>query len=197
MPSKELFLGNLGRDVTRQDIEDVFDKYGRVERCDIKNRGNGAVFAFLEYGEERDAEDAQKAENGKDMCGSSMIVEFAKGRDRPMSDRRGGYEDRRGGGGFRGSRGGYGDRGGSRGGRGGGGGSDCFQCGQPGHFARECRSSGGRGGRDGGSRGGYRSGRDDFRGGRDDRGRDDRGRDGGRDDFRGGREERRRSRSRS
>ncbi len=39
MPSKELFLGNLGRDVTRQDIEDVFDKYGRVERCDIKNRG--------------------------------------------------------------------------------------------------------------------------------------------------------------
>ncbi len=39
MPSKELFLGNLGRDVTRQDIEGVFDKYGRVERCDIKNRG--------------------------------------------------------------------------------------------------------------------------------------------------------------
>jgi len=26
MPSKELFLGNLGRDVTRQDIEGVFDK---------------------------------------------------------------------------------------------------------------------------------------------------------------------------
>ena len=48
MPSKELFLGNLGRDVTRQDIEDVFDKYGRVERCDIKNRGN-KLFNLFDY----------------------------------------------------------------------------------------------------------------------------------------------------
>lgn len=194
MPSKELFLGNLGRDVTRQDIEGVFDKYGRVERCDIKNRGNGAVFAFLEFEEERDAEDAQKAENGKDMCGSSMVVEFAKGRsDRPRyGDRDGG--DRRGGdrGGFRGGRGGFG---GDRNGGGRSGGSDCFQCGQSGHFARDCRNGSSRGGgRDGGSRGGYRGGRESggggYRGGRDGGFRSGGGRDGGRD-------ERRRSRSRS
>jgi len=56
MPSKELFLGNLGRDVTSKDLEDIFDKYGRIERCDVKNKGNGAVFAFMEFEEERDAE---------------------------------------------------------------------------------------------------------------------------------------------
>lgn len=40
MPSKELFLGNLGRDVSRKEIEDVFEKYGRVVRCDIKDKGD-------------------------------------------------------------------------------------------------------------------------------------------------------------
>jgi len=40
MPRTELFLGNLGRDITRSDIEKCFDKYGRLIRCDLKNRGN-------------------------------------------------------------------------------------------------------------------------------------------------------------
>lgn len=40
MPRNELFLGNLSRDVQRRDIEHIFDKYGRIERCDIKSRGS-------------------------------------------------------------------------------------------------------------------------------------------------------------
>jgi len=55
------------------------------------------------------------AENGKELCGKDMIVEFAKGRP--------GH-----GGGYRGDRDRY------RGGRS----SDCFECGRPGHFARDC-----------------------------------------------------------
>jgi len=39
MPRNELFIGSLPRDVQRRDIESAFDKYGRIERCDIKNRG--------------------------------------------------------------------------------------------------------------------------------------------------------------
>jgi RNA recognition motif-containing protein len=39
MPRPELFVGNLGRDVERKDVEDVFEKYGRIVRCDLKNRG--------------------------------------------------------------------------------------------------------------------------------------------------------------
>ena len=45
MPKNELFLGNLGRDVTRKDIETVFDKYGRLLRCDIKDKGKNNKMA--------------------------------------------------------------------------------------------------------------------------------------------------------
>ena len=82
------------------------------------------------------------------MSGSSMVVQWAKGK----TDRReGGFGDR---GGFRGGdrggrggfRGGFGDRGGrfgggDRGGRGGGrmggGSSTCYQCGESGHHRAE------------------------------------------------------------
>ena len=43
MPRNELFIGNLDRHVTQRDIESVFDKYGKILRCDVKNRGE-AIF---------------------------------------------------------------------------------------------------------------------------------------------------------
>ena len=56
MPKTELYVGNLNRDVTRKDIENVFDKYGRLLRCDLKNRGMGSIYAFLEFDKYEDAE---------------------------------------------------------------------------------------------------------------------------------------------
>jgi len=47
MPRTELFLGNLGRDISRSDIEKCFEKYGRLARCDLKNRGNTAEILFV------------------------------------------------------------------------------------------------------------------------------------------------------
>ena len=38
------------------DIENVFDKYGRLLRCDLKNRGMGSIYAFLEFDKYEDAE---------------------------------------------------------------------------------------------------------------------------------------------
>ena len=84
---KELFVGNLNREISREEIEDVFDKYGKVLRCDLKNRGKprtelavnnsldysdrlmlafyhqgmGAAFCFVEFEEERDAEVSDNA----------------------------------------------------------------------------------------------------------------------------------------
>lgn len=124
MPRTELFLGNLGRDISRSDIEKTFDKYGRLLRCDLKNRGFGANFAFLEFEDERDAEDALRAENGKDLYGSSLVVEWAKSK----GDRRDRDRDR------------YGGRDRDRyGGRDRGRSGCCFECGERGHFARDCR----------------------------------------------------------
>jgi RNA recognition motif-containing protein len=56
MGRTELFIGNLNKEIERKDIEDVFDKYGRLLRCEIKNKGMGSSFCFLEFEEEREAE---------------------------------------------------------------------------------------------------------------------------------------------
>jgi RNA recognition motif-containing protein len=56
MPRAELFVGNLSRDTTRRDIEEVFDKYGRLLGCELKNKGMGSSFCFVEFEDEREAE---------------------------------------------------------------------------------------------------------------------------------------------
>ncbi|KAI9330962.1 hypothetical protein BDR26DRAFT_899551 [Obelidium mucronatum] len=126
-----LFLGRLGTRVETAELEDIFNKYGKVSRLDIK-RGQQYNFGFVEYEEKRDAEDAQKEADGKELSdGSRVVVEFAKGSSRPKGDRdssgcfkcgkdghfardcREGGDGGRGGGGDRyggGGRGGYRDR---------------------------------------------------------------------------------------
>jgi hypothetical protein len=196
---KELFLGNLDKgivskfetfyknihfhllkklDVTQHDLTRIFERYGKVIRCDIKNRGNGPVHAFLEYDDERDAKvfeknqkikfeiisqlefkDALNAENGKELLGSSMNVEFAKTKSFGPRDRTDRYA--------------YGRNGFGFGGRSGGGGG--------GYFDRDRRGGGGGGGRRGDSRDrDYERRRDRSRDRRDrsrDRSRDVRDRD--------------------
>jgi RNA recognition motif-containing protein len=50
MTQTELFVGNLNRDIERKDIEDVFKKYGRILRCDLKNRGKylSTIFSTID-----------------------------------------------------------------------------------------------------------------------------------------------------
>ena len=54
----ELFLGGLSKETRRQDLEDVFAKYGRITRCDIKyvNGYAGTAYGFIGFEDERDAE---------------------------------------------------------------------------------------------------------------------------------------------
>ena len=54
----ELFLGGLSKETRRQDLEDVFTKYGRITRCDIKyvNGYAGTAYGFIGFEDERDAE---------------------------------------------------------------------------------------------------------------------------------------------
>ena len=56
MPRSELFIGNLISDISNKDIEDVFEKYGRILKCEVKNKGPGQAFCFVEFEDERDAE---------------------------------------------------------------------------------------------------------------------------------------------
>ena len=58
MPHNELFLGGLSKDTRRQDLEDVFSKYGKITRCDIKyvNGYAGTAYGFIGFEDDRDAE---------------------------------------------------------------------------------------------------------------------------------------------
>ncbi|KZS02794.1 Serine/arginine-rich splicing factor 1, partial [Daphnia magna] len=111
-----IYVGNLPPDIRTKDIEDLFYKFGKIAYIDLKNR-RGPPFAFVEFEDPRDAEDAVHARDGYDYDGYRLRVEFPRGSQnsggghRGSSGRSGGR-----GGGDGGGRGG-GDGGGSNGGR--------------------------------------------------------------------------------
>jgi len=96
----KVYVGGLPADATSQELEDSFTRYGPIRKVWIARRPPG--FAFIEFEDNRDAEDAVRALDGGRVCGVRARVELSRGRRR--------------GGGFRG-RGGRigGDRDGGRG----------------------------------------------------------------------------------
>lgn len=98
--SVELFLGGLSKETRRADLEDIFSKYGKITRCDIKyvNGYAGTAYGFIGYDNDRDAEDAIKYENGRKICGQSVVIERSKTKPWNKGSRistRGGRDDSR------------------------------------------------------------------------------------------------------
>jgi len=81
-----IYVGNLPSTVQKSDLEDLFEKYGRILDVSIKRTVSGAPFAFIEFEDGRDAEDAIKGRDGYNMLGSRLRVEIpfaARGGSRP------------------------------------------------------------------------------------------------------------------
>ncbi len=108
---KNIFVGNLSFNTNEDELRQMFEAYGQVDRVSImtdRDTGRSRGFGFVEMTSNEDGEKAIAGLNGSQIGGRTLNVNEA----RPKTERSGG------GGGGGGSR----DRGGDRGGRGGGGG---------------------------------------------------------------------------
>ena len=114
-----IYVGNLSRDVTDEELRKEFEAFGKVESVNIikdKYSGQSRGFGFVEMPEKAEGQAALTGLKGKVLQGRTIDVSEA--RPRTAGGRGGGG----GGGGGRGGFGGGGGRGGGGGGGFGGGG---------------------------------------------------------------------------
>ncbi|XP_023747882.1 serine/arginine-rich-splicing factor SR34 isoform X1 [Lactuca sativa] len=104
--SRTIYVGNLPGDIREREVEDLFYKYGQIAHIDLKIPPRPPGYAFVEFEEARDAEDAIRGRDGYDFDGHRLRVELAHGGrgNSSSTDRHGGYGSGRGGGGGGGGR---------------------------------------------------------------------------------------------
>lgn len=96
---KNIFVGNLSFNTNEDELRQLFEAYGQVDRVSIltdRDTGRSRGFGFVEMANNEDGEKAIAALNGSQLSGRTINVNEA----RPKTERTGG------GGGDRGSRGG-------------------------------------------------------------------------------------------
>ncbi|KAJ1352008.1 RRM [Parelaphostrongylus tenuis] len=99
----KVYIGGLPHDATSQEIEDTFHRFGRIRKVWVARRPPG--FAFVEFEDTRDAEDAVKSLDGARICGVRARVELSHGKRRNGASGGGrGYGGGHGGGGYGGRR---------------------------------------------------------------------------------------------
>lgn len=99
-----IYVGNISRTATEQDIKEAFEAFGAVQTASIikdKFSGESRGFGFVEMPNKDEAEKAIAEINGKDVKGRNLTVNEARPRtDRPRTGGAGGGR-----GGFGGGRG--------------------------------------------------------------------------------------------
>ncbi len=84
-----IFVGNLPMDIKEREIDDLFYKYGKITSIDIKTPRHPPAYAFVQFSDPRDADDACYYKDGVRFDGSPLRVKLS----RPPRERRG-YDDR-------------------------------------------------------------------------------------------------------
>lgn len=77
--SRTLYVGNLPGDIREREVEDLFYKYGPIVEIDLKIPPRPPGFAFVEFEDSRDAEDAIRGRDGYKFDGRRLRVELAHG----------------------------------------------------------------------------------------------------------------------
>jgi RNA recognition motif-containing protein len=86
---KNLFVGNLGSEVTHEELRRLFEAYGQVVQVHIivdRDTGLPRGFAFVEMNNDAEAEQAIKALNGSMLRDRTLDVNYARPRpERPAA----------------------------------------------------------------------------------------------------------------
>ncbi|WOH14344.1 hypothetical protein DCAR_0933863 [Daucus carota subsp. sativus] len=77
--SRTIYVGNLPGDIREREVEDLFYKYGHIVEIDLKIPPRPPGYAFVEFEDARDAEDAIEGRDGYKFDGQRLRVEFAHG----------------------------------------------------------------------------------------------------------------------
>ncbi|MCK4559184.1 MAG: RNA-binding protein [Calditrichia bacterium] len=90
-----IYVGNLSRDVSEEDLRQAFEAFGQIESVNIikdKFSGEPRGFGFVEMPSKTEAQSAIDGLNGKDLKGQSLNVNEARPRseDRKGGGKRGG-----------------------------------------------------------------------------------------------------------
>jgi RNA recognition motif-containing protein len=79
--ANKLYVGNLERTVTEEELETLFGEYGDIlSVAIIKDRASGESrgFGFVEFSNQQDAEEAKDALNGQEVKGRAIKVDDAR-----------------------------------------------------------------------------------------------------------------------
>jgi len=96
----KVYVGNLGNNASKNELESAFAKFGPLKNVWVARNPPG--FAFIEFEDPRDAEDACSHLDGTRVCGSRVRVEMSTGRTRGRGGGGGPPPSRHGGGHHRG-----------------------------------------------------------------------------------------------
>ncbi|GFO29461.1 serine/arginine-rich splicing factor 1 [Plakobranchus ocellatus] len=76
----KVYVGDLGHGCAKQELEEKFSKYGTLRNVWVARKPPG--FAFVEFEESSDAEDAVRGIDGTKINGRYVRVEMSSGRSR-------------------------------------------------------------------------------------------------------------------
>lgn len=74
----KVYVGDLGSNASKQEIEDAFGYYGTLRSVWVARNPPG--FAFVEFESARDAEDSVRGLDGRTVCGRRARVELSTGK---------------------------------------------------------------------------------------------------------------------
>lgn len=95
---RKLYVGNLSFRTREEDLDHVFRQYGKITDMFIPldtESGRNRGFGFITFGDPRDAEDAARAWDGREMDGRALTVNLARPRPPPRDYGYGGGRDYR------------------------------------------------------------------------------------------------------